>query len=244
MSSTQTWADGPMVAFDLETTGPDPETALIVTASLVYVEPGQPPRTDDYLVDPGVEIPAGATAVHGITTEHARTHGERPADVVGLLSGALADANANGAPIVIYNAPYDLTVLERECVRHGQYTLSEHCDESRLPLYVVDPLVLDKAVDRYRPGSRKLVDVARHYGVPLSEKDAHTSSADAITAARIAWKIAHQYPIGGSAPDVLMDYQVMQYARQAASFEDYLRRQGKLTEPISRDWPIRAAVRV
>ena len=39
---------------------------------------------------------------------------------------------------------------------------------------VVDTFVLDKAVDTYRKGSRKLIDVARHYGVELTEAEALT----------------------------------------------------------------------
>lgn len=237
--SPSTWADGPMVAFDLETTGVDPESARIVTATLLYLNPGQKPVEDTYLVDPGIEIPAAASDVHGITTEHARANGVQPGDVVGVLSAALADATGDGKPIVIYNAPYDLTVLDRECARHGATTLAQHCHEADLDLFVVDPLVLDKAIDRYRKGSRKLIDVCAHRGITLSEQDAHTSAGDCLAAARLAWKIAHTNSIGTLPPAELMAFQAAAYAKQADSFEDYLRRQGKLTEPVSRAWPIR-----
>ncbi len=42
---------------------------------------------------------------------------------------------------------------------------------------VIDPLCVDKAVDRYRPGSRKLGDTAALFGVDLGE-DAHDADAD------------------------------------------------------------------
>ncbi|MDQ3578215.1 MAG: exonuclease domain-containing protein [Actinomycetota bacterium] len=235
-----TWADGPMVAFDLETTGPDPETARIVTASTVHIHPGDQPSTYDVLVNPGIDIPAEATAVHGVTTEQAREHGVDPVEVVRWLSAYLADLAEAGTPIVIYNAPFDLGVLDRECRRHGVPTLHERCATEGLSLFIVDPLTLDRALDQYRRGSRKLVDVARHYGVALSEEDAHTSSGDCLAAARVAWKIARAYPVVGEMDrDALMAYQAAKYSAWAAGFEQYLTRQGK-PEPIAREWPIRA----
>jgi DNA polymerase III subunit epsilon len=238
-----TWADGPLVAFDLETTGVDVETARIVTASTVHITPGEPLSSYDVLVNPGIDIPAEATAVHGITTEHAREEGCDPESVVGYLSAVLADALEAGSPLVIYNAPFDLAVLDRECRRHEVPTLHERCADDGLALFVVDPLVIDKACDRYRKGSRKLADVAAHYGVTLSEADAHTSAGDALAAARLAWVLARRFPeIGRMTPAELMEWQAGRYANAAASFEDYLRQRGKLTEPVSRDWPVRRAV--
>ncbi|WP_018682217.1 exonuclease domain-containing protein [Actinokineospora enzanensis] len=235
---TQTWADGPMVAFDTETTGPDPETARIVTAALVSVGPGA--GTSSYLLNPEVEIPQGATDVHGITTEHARQHGESPADIVPVLVAELAEHVEAGRPIVIYNAPFDLTVLARECVRYGHKTLHEVCAADGLLPWIVDPFVLDRALDRYRRGSRKLVDVARHYRVPLSDGDAHTSGGDALAAARVAWRIARTHPkVGAMGRDELMAYQARAYADWADGFAGYLARQGK-AESISREWPVRA----
>ena len=79
-----TWMNGLRATFDLETTGVDVTTARIVTASLILLDPqGNVVRRGEWLADPGVEIPAGAAAVHGITTEYAREHG-RPAREVGV----------------------------------------------------------------------------------------------------------------------------------------------------------------
>ena len=80
-----TWMNGLRATFDLETTGVDVTTARIVTASLILLDPqGNVVRRGEWLADPGVEIPAGAAAVHGITTEYAREHGpSRPRGRVG-----------------------------------------------------------------------------------------------------------------------------------------------------------------
>ena len=53
----------------------------MVTASLVVVDPhGTLAANYEWLVDPGVEIPEEAAAVHGVTTERARAEG-LPADL-------------------------------------------------------------------------------------------------------------------------------------------------------------------
>jgi DNA polymerase-3 subunit epsilon len=131
---------------------------------------------------------------------------------------------------VIYNAPYDLTVLDRELRRHGWPPFDT------LPM-IVDPLVIDRALDRYRRGSRKLVDVCRHHGVTLSELDAHTAEGDAVAAARLAWKLAHRYPDSCGDLVELQQHQSFWQHQWAVEFEEYLRRQGK-PDSISRDWPI------
>ena len=98
---------------------------------------------------------------------------------------ALADAAGRGLPIVAYNAAYDLTLLEREAARYGIAPLPG-------PGPVIDPLVIDKAVDRYRRGKRTLTAAAEHYGVALP--NAHDAGADAVAAGRVAQAIARAYP--------------------------------------------------
>lgn len=234
------WTDN-MIGFDLETSGTNVETARVVTATIVAVDSTGARQVTNWLADPGIDIPAEATAVHGITTEHAREHG-RPADeVVYEVEQALQDAWTVGTPVVIFNAPYDLTLLDRELRRYGEPGI-----DGIGP--VVDPLVIDKAVDRYRKGSRKLASVCAHYGITLAADEAHTSAGDALAAVRLAWKLAQLFP--GELGD-LVDLQTRQakwYREQADSFESYLRRRkvvdGASREELDaisvpRDWPIR-----
>jgi DNA polymerase-3 subunit epsilon len=49
--------------------------------------------------------------------------------------------------------------------------------ERQFELLVVDPLVIDKWLDRYRKGSRKLEAICAHYGAVLDE--AHDADFDA-----------------------------------------------------------------
>jgi DNA polymerase-3 subunit epsilon len=175
-----------MVAFDIESTGVDPETARIVTADVARIEPsGKVVEPRSYLADPGVEIPAEATEVHGITTEHARKHGMDPADLVLLLVDDLESPWREGIPVVAFNAVYDLTVVDRELRRHHGRPLA-------ITGGVLDPFVIDKAVDRYRKGSRKLGDVCKHYGLTLD--NAHNSAADAEATGLVMLKMAEWYP--------------------------------------------------
>ena len=228
------WHRGRLVAFDLETTGVDVETARIVTAAVVRIDVAA--RTSDpteWLVDPGIEIPAEASAIHGVTTERARAEGVDPRVAVAEIHHVLVDSWQAGYPVVAFNASYDLTVLDRELARYRMGGVT--------PGPVVDPMVLDRIVDKYRKGGRKLVDCCRHYEVRLD--GAHDSTADAIAAARLAWRMAETYPkVGGS---TLGDLQVLQrdgHEAWAIGFRAYLQKQGKPSDDVDGSWPLRRAL--
>src|SRR5262245_5400670 len=97
------WHLGRMVAFDTETTGKDPHTARIVTACVAVVDgtAQEPLSVQTWLVDPGIEIPDEAAAIHGVTTSKARAEGRRAADAIPDIAQALFIA-AKDAPIVAY----------------------------------------------------------------------------------------------------------------------------------------------
>lgn len=210
------------MGFDLETTGPDPETALIVTACVVVDVPGAAPVAMDWLVNPGVDIPADATAVHGITTEHAREHGQ-PARAA--VSRILEVLRSQASPLVAFNAAYDFTVMDREARRHGFGPLD--------PDVVVDPYVLDKQLDRYRRGKRTLTVMCEHYGVELT--DAHNAGADALAAVGLVRAMGRRAAF--PATEVLHASQVGWRADQCASLADYFARQGK-PQVVRGEWPV------
>lgn len=113
-----TWAAGPYLSFDLETSGVDVENDRVVTAAIVDIRPGQPVRTRTWLVNPGIDIPAGATAVHGITTEQARADGVHPSTALDEISLEIETAIASGIPLVAMNErhntedPRDMRIAE------------------------------------------------------------------------------------------------------------------------------------
>lgn len=169
------WWQRRMVAFDVETTSPEPEEARIVSAAVVFVGGGSPTFKWSVLVNPGVEIPQEAIDVHGITNERAQAEGRDPQEAL-IEIGMMLEHRPADSALIICNAPFDMTVGAREMERHGLPELRSD--------RIVDPLMLDRHLDRYRKGSRKLLDTCEYYGIRLD--GAHDATFDAIAAARLA----------------------------------------------------------
>lgn len=223
LDATATINRDKLVAFDLETTGPLPATARVVTAALIRIS-GADADTKLWLADPEIEIPAEATAVHGITTEHAREHGQLHADVIADVITGIRDAWADGYTLVVYNAAYDLTILRR-------FDPSFEIDGP-----VLDPFVVDRAVDPYRKGKRTLGAVCEHYRVTLN--DAHEASADALAAARLAWLLAEHDTLRGLPWDEANSKQARWYADRQTNFREYLQRKGESGDDVNTQWPM------
>jgi DNA polymerase-3 subunit epsilon len=225
------WADT-LAVFDLETTGIDVDTCRIVTAHVGVIGPrGEVVEQRQWLVDPGIEIPTAATLIHGVTTERARLEGLAAAQAVAEIIDALRDAAGRGLPIVAYNAAYDLSLLRYEAERYGH-------EPFRGPGWVIDPLVIDKAVDRFRRGKRTLTAACEHYGVELLA--AHDAGADAIAAGRVAQAIARAFPeVAEYALAELHARQVGWSREQAESYQDWRRRNGEPEFTTSGAWPLR-----
>ncbi|MGF3055173.1 exonuclease domain-containing protein [Microbacterium sp. YY-01] len=218
--------------FDLETTGVQPSTDRIVTAYVgVLDHEGRRVSARHWLLDPGIEIPDAAAAVHGITTDHARSHGAAAAESVAEIVAALAELFAAGTPVVAYNAPFDFTLLHHEALRHGHTPLDS-------PGPIIDPLVVDKACDQYRRGKRTLALVAEHYGIELT--NSHEASADAEAAGRVALALARAFPEQHDGDAHAFHRAQMEWARtQSASLTDYLIRVGRMApgESVNGAWP-------
>ena len=233
--------DSPVAGFDLETTSPNPEEARIVTACVGAVPTPGVWEPSGWLVNPGVPIPEEASKIHGIYTEEAVAKGVPPVDALWPILASLDEVWSAGGAVIGANICYDFTVLDRECRRHLDQPLV-------IGGPVLDTLVLDKMVDRYRRGSRRLVDTARHYGVQLV--DAHAADADALAAVRIAWALlnrGHTYALpirgvvvlGELSGQELHDLQVEAFAEQRASFYAYLRGKGEEPDDENLVWPLK-----
>lgn len=181
------WHTTALLGFDSETSSRDPDTAFLVSAALVDREG----KTRTWLVSPGErEIPAGAVAVHGISTEQARAQGRPAAECLEEIAQALAQHLASDQGLVVFNAPYDLRVLACELRRYGLAPLEERLGTPPAP--VVDPLVIDRGVEPYRKGKRNLGAMCEYYGVELT--DAHTAAGDAAAALALAGEIGARHP--------------------------------------------------
>ncbi|MGA5430136.1 exonuclease domain-containing protein [Streptomyces koyangensis] len=232
------WHRELLIGFDLETTGTDPREARIVTAAVIEVADGLRRGHRTWLADPGIPIPAGATAVHGITDARAAAEGSPPDRVADAVAEALTGYWRAGVPVVAYNAPFDLTLLAAELRRHRLPSLAERLGGAPVGP-VIDPLTVDRAVDRYRKGSRRLSAVCAEYGVAL--EDAHDASADALAAARLARAIALRHPkVAALGPAALHERQIAWAAERAADFQAYLRRKGERGAVVDGGWPLHA----
>lgn len=224
------WHYGPMLGFDCETSGVDVESDRIVTAALVWVE-GPKVERQSWLLNPGVPIPEGATAIHGITDGKA-AEGDNPADVLPIIVGSIIDHLHQGWPLVAFNAVFDLTMLDRELRRHSGPPLDI---ESFDP--IIDPFVIDREMDKYRKGKRTLEAMCEHYRVPFGG-DAHTADADAFATLRLAWRLAEVWNLGDSDLAELTDKQAVWHRERQEDYMAYLRREGKPTEGVNTAWPI------
>ncbi|MDY6050048.1 MAG: 3'-5' exonuclease [Corynebacterium sp.] len=214
-----------LLSFDVETTSVDPTRAHIVTSALVRIE-GSHVDARELLANPGVPIEEKAIEVHGITNEYAQANGQPHAEVVAETVRTIRQAWAEGFTLIVFNAPFDLTIL------------AAHDPTFTVDGLVVDPYLIDRALDRYRKGHRRLSDVSAHYSIGLEH--AHEATSDALAAARIGWMQAQKWPeeLTACSGEELMEKQAVWFYELAANRQEYLRKQGKDADDINFAWPI------
>ncbi|MFG2673675.1 3'-5' exonuclease [Streptomyces sp. NPDC048445] len=235
------WYEGPLAAFDTETTGVDVEGDRIVSAALVVQDSaGGRTRVTRWLVNPGVPVPAGATEIHGLTDDHLQRNGRWPAPVVEEIARALAEQSAAGRPLVVMNAPFDLTLLDRELKRHRASSLAGYLGNASL--CVLDPRVLDKHLDRYRKGRRTLTDLCELYGVVLD--GAHDAAADASASLELVRAVARRFAtrLERLTPAELHTLQAGWHAAQARGLQAWFTKSGT-PETVDPAWPLRPELR-
>jgi len=218
-----------LAVFDLETTGLDLRQSRIVTACVAVLDSnGLTTALDEWLLNPGVEIPAAASAVHGVTNEIAASQGVAPGPAISEIVERLRELNKS-MPLVAFNAPFDFTILKSEAMRHGITPLD--------PAPVIDPLVLDRAMMKYRSGKRTLAALCQDYGVEL--KDAHNSTADAVAAGLLAQRQATKFPDLDMEISALHSAQVIWSDEQSLDFAQWLKKQNRPDYQAELGWPIK-----
>ena len=230
---------GRIAVADAETTGVRTEEDRIIQFFVGLMgSDGEWIEKREWLIDPGVEVPKGASDVHGYTTERLRAEGRKDWEkCIQEIEGAILSFTGSTTPIAFFNGSFDLSMLDAEMRRAGySWSLMDATKEGRLK--VVDSLVIDKYKDRFRRGSRKLVDVAPVYGVPV-EENAHDAGADCLMTGRIALKQLAGYR--GTLDD-LHALQVKAAREQRESLEEYFRRSGRKNDDgsdivIEQGWP-------
>ncbi|MFI0976760.1 hypothetical protein ACH4SP_06995 [Streptomyces sp. NPDC021093] len=178
------------MALDIATTGNRYNVDRILGAAL---------RTSDgtertWLIDPGPgPLSVTPRKNHGISVEHARTRGEPAAQVLEELTTTLVGHLVTKEPLVVWHAPFVLTSLETELLRHGLAPLSDRLANGLSP--ICDPLVLDRHAEPFRSGPRSLEAVAEWYGIPHERPG--DPSCDAEAALVLAQVVAACHPAIG-----------------------------------------------
>lgn len=229
-----TWGAPTVLGFDTETTGVDVTRDRIVTVALVS-RSADGDTVHNWLVSPDVEIPEGATAVHGITTAYAREHGFPAAEVLAEVGETLYTALSSGTPVVAFNAGFDLAILDAELARNGLPTLTDRLPGGVKP--VVDPLVLDRAVDRYRKGKRKLEDLCGVYGV-VTQGSLHSADTDVAATLDVLDAILANHPdVAKLSLDELHEFQIKAHHAWAENFNQWRESRGLSGPGANVNWP-------
>ena len=228
------WSVGEVLGFDFETTGIDRFNDVPVSYALVRVVAGDPVSTLSGLVDPGREIPAEAIEVHGISTARARAEGIPLREAIELVSDAVISAGDRGVPLVGMKLDFDLTILDAQ----SRGLCGSGLVERGWGGPVLDAVVLDRHLDRFRKGRRTLGALCAHYGVDIGH--AHDACADAVASARVLCALAARFKdLDEADPHVLHQAQIGWHREWAESYDVW--RSGNGVAPMDRRdfvWPV------
>lgn len=241
-----TWNTGTLYGLDTETTGVSITDDRIITATIVKIVDGHLTDTREWLINPGIEIPPAATAVHGITTDHIRANGVHPTDALPAIRDTTAAVLRARYPLVVMNAAFDLSILEHELTRWDQPTLRDLLTPDDWHT-VIDPYVLAKGLEhtlrrQYVKGRTfKLPDLCKRYGVPFTET--HDATADAVGATLLAAALADDEPdFATRAPAQLHTLQKTWRREQQKSLRDYFDKKGTEHDGVDGGWPLHTAL--
>ena len=221
-----------MLGFDTETTGVSPHHSRIVTASIIVT--GDEQKTHNWLLNPGVEIPTAAQQVHGISTAQARKEGADPLFALAEMRDILVAGMKAGYPVVAFNAPFDLTLLESELVRYGLDTMESLLGRDLFP--VLDPLVLDRILDPYRKGPRRLETLIGIYRIEAGGY--HDAENDVIATLKLLRAMIKSHALlRASSLRKLHELQASTQEKWAESFNAYLAERGRPAD-VNGHWPV------
>lgn len=186
-----------VIVVDLETTGVDPTTCGIVQIGAVTYHPEREHYAValNQLVDPGMPIPAEASAIHGITDEHIR-YAPAQRTAIRLLENSIymIARVAERVPIVAgFNcASYDFKVLEA----NGMELVRERTLDVRW------------LTDRYYPYNGGTLSATYQVATGNPPLDAHDAVADCIMTTEILH--THLQATGKTVDDLLEEFKTPQ----------------------------------
>ncbi|HEY93649.1 MAG TPA: 3'-5' exonuclease [Dehalococcoidia bacterium] len=163
----------PLAVIDLETTGTRYYADRIVEFSVLKIYPDGTEEYKSRRVNPQIEIPVGASNVHGITNEDVKnepTFRQLAKGIVEFLEGCdLCGFNV---------LDFDLPLLEYEFERAG-------ISFSRENRYIVDTMSIFHMNIPYDPSMSRNLESAYGYYCDKELKNAHSAENDVIACAQI-----------------------------------------------------------
>jgi DNA polymerase III subunit epsilon len=155
------------VAIDLETTGLDSRTDVVVAIAAIPVVGGEPQPGVVTLVNPGRPIPAASTAVHGITDAMVQT-APRIEEALQRI-----DRMCESYPIVGHGVAFDMAILARERRTRGRRSPANPVLCTMRLAAALYPGWTDVGLDA----------VAARLGIAIHAR--HTAEGDALAAAEV-----------------------------------------------------------
>ncbi len=172
------------IAFDLETTGTVPGVDQIVEIGAVRFINGEVEAVFSTLVDPRRPIPAGASAVNGITDDMVKGK-PKIEDLLASFAEFCGDDI-----MVAHNAPFDSQFLIADVKKH----------ESIAPKgLVLDTLAISRKVFPGMP-NYKLGTLVQHLKIPTT--DFHRAEEDATYCGKLFVEMVKRISVGGKPPQI------------------------------------------
>lgn len=162
------------IAFDIETTGLDPENDRIVELGAVVFDNGVPTVSFQSFVNPGISISPEVSALNHITNEMLQ---KAPAekDAYPTFLGFLGDAVTGKTVICGHVTAFDLSFLCKALERLGLSANFRFVDTRQLATQISE-------LEHH-----SLAAVAKYFEV--APENAHHANEDALTSGRILWKM-------------------------------------------------------
>ncbi|MGB7418189.1 MAG: DNA polymerase III subunit epsilon [Erythrobacter sp.] len=171
-----------VIIFDTETTGLDPKTGdrMVEIGCIEMIDRVETGRTFHAYYNPERDMPAGAQAVHGLSSAFLSTKGLF-ADTADELLEFLEDSR-----LVAHNAGFDFGFLNSELERCGR------------PVVAMDRMIDTVAIARKKhPGAKLSLDaLCTRYGVDRSHRIKHGALLDAELLAQVYIELTGGRQIG------------------------------------------------
>ena len=197
----------PIACIDTETTGTNARADRVIEIGVVMGRAGEPTTRHNWLINPGMPIPAESTNIHGIKDEDVA---DKPAfsevaeELIEVLRGTVAAA---------YNASFDKGFLLEELARAGM--ASEGLPPAlQKSVTWIDPLIFARELYKGRGESRALGAVAERLGISLER--AHRATDDAEAALRVFYAMAEDSRIPDNYASLVQEQRRLQRQQQEA----------------------------